>query len=118
MCHERTPEAPFRVCGGFSWINSGTLPTERGLREQCHGGRRGVPRSSNTQVCVFLLRLSAFHTSAALLHKGRKPPDMLVAGKLKRRSWEAAAEELCAKCPPSPNRAWADHLDSSGFCPC
>lgn len=25
------PEAPFHACGGFSRINSGTLPTQRGL---------------------------------------------------------------------------------------
>lgn len=62
-----------------------------------------MARSSNGQVCVFLLCLSAFHTSAVLLHKGRKTPDMLVAGKLKRRSWEAAAREHHAKCPLSPN---------------
>lgn len=91
---------------------------ECGLWEQCPGGRCGVARSSNRQVCVFLLCLSPFHTSAVLLHKGRKTPDILVAGKLKRRSWEAASREHHAKCPLSPNWALADHLYSSSFCPC
>lgn len=91
------PEAPFHSCGGFSRINSGTLPTQRGLWEQCPGRRHGVARSGNTQVCVFLQRLSAFHTSAALLHKGRKTPEVLVAGK-REKLGSGSRGALCQIC--------------------
>lgn len=108
------PWSPVFV-SGFCWINSAALPREGWPWEQCPGGRRGVARSSSTQVCVFLLRLSAFHTSAALLQQGRTP----------RRAWGWEGKEgrpgsssRGTLCQTLASLSFRAHPCSSDFCPC
>lgn len=71
----------------------------------------------HTSMCLSSAFIGISHISCSSAWR-QKNPWHTCGWETEEEKQEAAAEESCAKCPPSPNWALTDHLDSSSFCPC